>query len=185
MRDDVEVPETIPAKRRQLEDTSVVLDKWIAVWLARDDITPSERRRLEAEKARRKALKPERVVGLVVAREGMTPRQLVAVLDALLAWKPTSVVHTRLVPRVHGVLMAACRNIGAHATLIADVRDEDAAARSVVHAADAVIAAPREQDVQTYATPGVWATIGLARHRRLPVAVVLPSGELQQGGADG
>jgi hypothetical protein len=178
MKDDAPVPDEVPRKRRQLEDPGVVLDKWIAVWLARDDLMPSDRRRLEAEKARRKALKPECIVGLVASQEGMTPPQFVEVLKALRALTPTSVLHTRLSRRVHGTVVGLCESIGASHCLIADVRDEDAAAREVVREVDMLIAAPREATVQTYATPGIWSIIGLSRHRHVPVQVVLPSGEL-------
>lgn len=178
MRDDAPTPERIPAKRRQLEDRGVVLDRHIAVWLAREDITPSERRRLEAEKARRKALRPEWIVGLVASQEGMTPMQFAVICEALRVTPATELRHTRLPRKHHGAVVGLCNDVGMAHRLIGDVRDEDAAAREVVRDADMVIAAPREATVQTYATPGIWSIIGLARHRHVPVQVVLPNGEL-------
>lgn len=178
MKDDTPTPAEVPRKRRQLEDRSVVLDRWIAEWLAGDDITPPERRRLEAEKARRKQLEPEHRLGLVVAQEGMTPDQWAVVCDALRVLAPTEVVHTRLSRRQHGTLVGVCQSLGASTRLVGDVRDEMAAAKALLHEVEIVVAAPREATVQTYATPGVWSIIGLARHRRLPVQVILPNGQI-------
>lgn len=178
MKDDVPTPAQVPRKRRQLEDRSLVLDRWIAEWLAGDDITPSERRRLEAEKQRRKMLQPDVRLGLVVAQEGMTPPQMATVIEVLAVLHPTEVVHTRVSPRTHGILVGLCERIEASIRLVADVRDEEAAAKTLVHEVDIVVAAPREATVQTYATPGIWSVIGHARHRHLPVQVVLPNGEV-------
>lgn len=178
MKDDVPTPTRVPAKRRQLEDRSVILDRHIAEWLAGAEITPSERRRLETEKQRRKQLEPDHPLGLIVAQEGMTPEQWAAVCDVMRVMQPTEVVHTRLSRRQHGTLVGICQSLGARTRLVADMRDEEAAAKALLHEVEMVVAAPRETTVQTYATPGVWSVIGLARHRRLPVQVVLPNGEV-------
>jgi hypothetical protein len=74
-RDDVPVPEEVPRKRRVLEDESVTLDRFLAVWAARPDLTPSDRRRVEDERYRRKRLSPIVCLGVLVGREGMTPAQ--------------------------------------------------------------------------------------------------------------
>ena len=177
MKDDVEVPDEIPSKRRALHDA---LDVWIATWLAHPNLTPADRRRLQAEKDRRRAMRRVEAltVGLIAAEAGMTPHQFVAVLKALQGSGATSVLHTRLPRRAHGTIVGACNAMGASHTLVADIRDEQAAARAIVHEADVVIAAPRETTAQTYATPGVWSIIGLAHHRRLAVLVVFPNGEI-------
>lgn len=179
MKDDVPVPDVIPRKRRQLEDESFVLDRFIAVWLTREDLTPSERRRLDAERERRRAAGPDVLVGLVVAEEGTTPPQFMRVLEQLRALRATKVVHTYLPRKHHGTLVGACHELGVERELVIDVRGIEQAARTVITGVDAVILAPREATVQTHATPGVWSAVGLARHRGVPTTVVLPSGETQ------
>jgi hypothetical protein len=181
MKEDVEVPQEIPRKRRQLEQA---LDRWLAVWVARDDLTPSERRRVEAERDRRRHLATTRVIGFVAAPEGVTPAQLSTFCQLLRVTGPTEVVHSRLGRRAHGTLVGVCSELGVRHRLVGDVRDEMAAARELLSQVDEVIAAPREATVQTYATPGVWSVIGLARHRSLPTRVVLPDGQLQGDGDD-
>lgn len=176
MRDDAPVPETVPRKRAELHRA---LDRWLAVWLARDDLTAAERRLVEAEKARRKEARPERVVGVVTAPEGLTPPQFIALCQLVREVGATEVLHTRVPRKTHGALMAVCRELGATARLVDDVRDPELAARAVIYDSTVVVAAPREATVQAYATPGVWKMIGLARHRGLPTTVVLPNGEVQ------
>src|SRR5258708_990516 len=51
-------------------------DLWLAVWLARDDLTLSERKRVGEERARRRAVATVRTVGFTGSRAGMTPAQL-------------------------------------------------------------------------------------------------------------
>lgn len=179
MKDDIETPPRPPAKRRQLE---AALPAWLAVWANDESLTPSERRRAQEERDRRKALAgKDEVVGLVVAAEGMTPSQLEGLCTALRETNASQVLHTRVPRKVHGALMAVCRDMGAEARLVADVRDEQAAAAQVVRDSSFVLAAPRERTVLPYATPGVWSMVGLARHRSLPVRVVLPDGTQLQG----
>jgi hypothetical protein len=173
MKEDAPVPEQVPVKRRQLESAP---DRWLAVWLARDDLSPSQRRRVSDEKARRRAARPSVRVGLVVSAEGMTPPQFVTVAELIDQAGATEVVHTRLPRKHHGAVAGACRSLGIPLRLVEDARDDEAAAKAIVRDVDRVIAAPREARPRTHATPGVWSAIGLARHRGLAVQVVLPDG---------
>lgn len=170
-----DVPAEVPRKRRALERAP---DVWLAVWLDRDDLSAGDRKRAQAERDRRKAerAREQLRLGVIVADEGLTPWQLMRLASAVVEAHPTAVLHTRVPRKMHGVLMEACRQSGALAEL---VTGDDAA---VVRQADAIVAAPREHGVQPYATPGVWSMIGLARHRSLPVWVVLPDGTAVEGG---
>lgn len=160
------MPAAPPRKRRALEDAPAL---WLAVWLD-SELSPSDRRRLEEEKARRKALTREHRVGLVVAQEGLTPVQLAAVIAAL---DGASEVHHGGVPsKLHN----AAREYG-----VVHHRDawpfSDERIKAVIRDSDAIIAAPKEQTIMPYATPGVWRWIGYARNRSLPVRVILPTGD--------
>jgi len=139
MKDDAPLPDAVPHKRRQVE---TLLDRHIAMWLASPDITPSERRRLQAEKDRRKALTPEDRVVVLVGREGMTPQQ-----------------RARMAELVAG------------ATSVAKGCSPD-----VVKTADRVVATPKETQEPVRKDTGVWAMIRYAKHRRLPVSVIMPDG---------
>lgn len=177
-KDDIEVPPRPPAKRRQLE---AALPQWLATWANDESLTPSERRRVQAERDRRKKMKvrSELVVGLVLAEEGVTPAQLDALRDTVRSTQAAQVVHTRIPRKVHGKLAQVCRE--QDVPLVLRAGDGLLGAREVVRESDIIIAAPREPQVQTYATPGVWSMVGLARHRSTPVSVVLPDGQVLQG----
>ena len=165
MKDDAEIPNAVPRKRRQLERA---LDRWIAAWLASEQLTPSERRRLEAEKERRKALRRASSVelGLIVAPEGLTPAQLAHLIEFVgearpvrLHWKHGNMP---LLRKVLGGL-----EIGAFTEQHPDDRD-------VVRAATLVVAAPKESQ---QSSSEVWAMIRYAKHRKTPVMVVMPNGD--------
>lgn len=164
MRDDAPRPERVPAKRRQLESADT-LDRWIAEWLASDEITPSERRRLEAEKARRRARVPDNIVGVILADEGVTPKQAAGVVERVSASRPTEIRHT---PGFRG-------RLGRYFPHLPVGMEVDAGV--VVRGADLIVAAPRHEREPEAGEAGVWASIRYARHRRVPVRVILPSGK--------
>lgn len=167
MKDDVPpLPDKVPAKRRQIE---AALDVHIAVWLA-GELTPSERRRLEAEKARRKALVPDRPVGLLVGREGVTKVQQMMVLTAISAADPTEIHH----PGVAGPLHSACKRF-APVEVHRDVRSDEDAMKEVVRSSQFVIAAPKDHTPSQ--DSGVWDAARYARHRRVAVQIILPNGK--------
>lgn len=174
MNDETPLPAKVPVKRRQIE---TLLDVHIAMWLASDDISPSERRKLEAEKARRKALKGEEViVCFLQARTGMSPvqRQVVGVvLDQI---KPTLAIHVEdyggAIPRFH----ALARKLEIPQELYKDERE-------AIRRADVVIATPNTATPprrdQRYGT--VWSNITYAADRDLPVKIILPDGHVKEG----
>lgn len=163
------LPDKVPAKRRQIE---ALPDLHIAMWLAGDTITPSQRRRLEEEKRRRKMATHSRVVVGVLTSisAGVTPEQLRALHETLQALRPSEIVHPGVSSRVH----TTCRDEAPTTPLRGDGM---LGHRLVVRAADQAIALPHETTVMPYATPGVWSMIGLARHRGIPTRVFLPNGE--------
>jgi hypothetical protein len=175
-KDDVDVPDEVPSKRRQLEGA---LDKWLAVWLTRDDLTPSQRRRLEEEKARRKALVPDQRVGVLVGAEGCTREQRARIMDVVAALQPTEIHHPGLSSPMH----QACRRVApvvVHQDGIRPAGTRDM--QDVVKAAHVVVGAVRSRSPE--GTP-VWEMIRYAKHRSLPVRVVLPDGSELQGEVDG
>jgi hypothetical protein len=72
-KEDVPPLGPVPKKRRQLEGA---LDVHVAMWLDSDGLTPSERRRVQEEKDRRRRARrdgPAVTLGFSGTREGMTP----------------------------------------------------------------------------------------------------------------
>lgn len=162
MKDDAPVPERLPRKRRELEDA---LDRWLAVWLAREDLTPSERRRLEEEKARRKALTPDVQVALIVGNEGMTPAQHDRASDLLGAMGATEVFYLQYVAR-------HVRRLQQVTPMSTGFGDE----REMLREATAAIATPKEPE-KPNVVQGVWDAVRFAKHRKIPVRVVMPDGK--------
>lgn len=157
MKDDAPAPDQIPVKRRQLERAP---DLWLAQWEARVGLTPSERRRVREERARRKALSPDPVTLLTVrAQEGMTPAQVTTLKERRALLRPDS----------HRMLVA-----------IASTRTLTDDEKFLVKDATTVIACPR-QHARPDDDAGVWKLIKYARHRGLPVQVVLPDGTITNG----
>lgn len=201
MKEDVEVPARPPAKRRQLE---AALDLWLAVWLSRDDLTPSERRRVEEEKARRKAEArdgPEIVVGFTGTRAGMTPLQRAFVAGFLL--DHVAEAHHGDCEGADEQFHALCRRAGVpvvlHPPTAGDrrawcdgaVRTEKALPfldrnKEIVKASTVLIAAPKEgREPPPGRGQGTWSTVRFARSRRGAIRVVMPDGSLLDGGGNG
>jgi hypothetical protein len=156
-----------PRKRRELQRA---LDRWIAEWLASDDLTPAQRSMLEEEREQRKRTRKreQRAVGLIMPVEGYTKPQFDR-LPELLAGA-TRILHHGVPSRVHQL----CRRV-------APVTVHNDQPRTVVTNADLVIALTKETTVMPHATPGVWKLIGLAKHRSVPVRVILPDGTEPRG----
>jgi hypothetical protein len=174
VKNDIPLPAKVPGKRRALE---VALDLHIAMWLDDETITPSERRRLGAEKQRRRQLRAagRRPVGLLLPSQGVTAAQRAGIMEQLRALDPTIIYHHG----VSGAMHHECKSLAPVEVLRGDGM---LGHRAVVHRSEAIVAAVKENAVMPYATPGVWLMIGLARHRSLPVRVVAPNGkELEQG----
>jgi len=165
-KDDIlDLPARPPRKARQLERAP---DVWLARWLAEATLTPSDLRRVEAEKARRKANAPDRAVGLLVGQEGVTPAQFAVVVDALGTSGAGVVHHTRVSGALHRACKALDVPVAMHHTLTEVVRESEA-----------VIAAPT---TRLSNGSGVWESVRLAKHRKLLVKIVLPDGSISTGG---
>ena len=161
MKDDAPVPKKVPTKRRQLE---AALDRWLAVWWV-GDLTPSERRRVHEERERRKrrAARPDRNVGLLIGPEGATPAQATAIIDAA-----SDATHVSYYGQATRLLRA-----GLPPVPVLELPD----AQDVVRASNVVVAAPKEPSEPAGPKAGVWAGVKFARHRGVPVRVILPSGK--------
>jgi hypothetical protein len=166
-KEDVKELPQIPAKRRQIEQ---MLDLHIAMHLARDDITPGERKRLQIEKERRKKLRPDKRVGIILGVEGATPQQIDVILEMLGDLNPTEVHYTRLPKALYRAVLSKASKLKEH-TLWNNAQD-------VARNSDVVIAAPKETREPTGFKQGVWAYIKYAKHRSIPTTVVLPDGTI-------
>lgn len=147
MKTDVEIPDDPPRKRRHLEDSNRTPDLFIATWLARDDLGMIGRERLLKEKERRKALKPLTILAVFVDRAGLTPRQRGHLIHAII--------------EVDDYYRMTLPSRAALDVLREDVTD--------------VLCMPKETR-RALGSP-VWEAARYARHRKLPVKVILPNGE--------
>lgn len=170
MKDDIPpLPDAVPKKRRHIEN---ILPVHLAMWL--DDssgITPLERKKLRAEHERRKFLKPDVVLGVVVGSEGMTPPQFRTFQRVIVGMGATEVHHARLPAKVYHVTKSLEVPIVLHGDL--ELYDP----REMVRKCTVIVAAPKEQTVQSYSSGGVWSVVGFAKNRSLPVKVILPDGK--------
>jgi hypothetical protein len=162
------LPAHPPKKRKAMEQ---VLDIHLAIWANGTGLTPSEYRRVNEERERRKQFRVvnERI-GVVLGREGTTPEQQEKLRELLSGRRIASVLH----PWVPGPVHHICAQGSKGATVIVvgdpktDVRD---AWKTVVKNATLVIAFPRGEDGE------LWDTIRYTRHRNIPIIVIMPSGE--------
>jgi hypothetical protein len=158
MKDDAPAPDEIPTKRRQLHD---VPDYWLAVWASRDNLTNTERARVGEERDRRKHARRQQdvTVGVLVGPEGATPEQTEYIVGYLLTLGATTIVAVdlpaKIERRLDGIPVAGAPDF-----------------QVVVRASDVVLAAPRASQAAGVVLDG----IRYARHRRVPVRVVLPNG---------
>jgi hypothetical protein len=169
MKEDAPVPDAIPRKRTALK---AVPDLWIAVWLGRDDIAPSDRKRLEALKAERRSAVPDRPVGIVVGEEGMTPPQLATFKDVIVKSGATEIHHPGVASSVHGM----CKSLGVPVEVHYGGGNAE-----VVRASRFVIAAPKDatHEVTRTGYKTVWDHVKYAKHRSVPVQVIMPDGKVE------
>jgi cellobiose-specific phosphotransferase system component IIB len=170
-----DLPVKVPSKRRQVES---LLDVHIAQWLASDDLIPSERKRLEVEKERRKQERRRSgyTLGLIVDEEGVTPEQLDVLRARVQEEGVLRIVHPGVPSsKLHG----ACKHSTADLEVLHFPRDWYERAREVVKQADVLLLGPKS----TYADSSlnVWTVERYARHRKVPTIVVAPSGDIIEG----
>jgi hypothetical protein len=169
VKDDAPRPAQVPKKARQMEQ---ILDRWIAEWLAGDTITPSERRRLEALKAERKAAVKEWPVALLIGPEGASEQQAAGLSDALAG---ATEIH---MPFAQKNVYQAARGSGATVTVWDEFAGLDEIVRALPRDVGRVVALPRSREAM--GTPA-WEALRLAKHRGLRTTLIFPDGDLQQG----
>lgn len=172
MKDDAPAPDRIPTKKRQLEQA---LDAWLHVWLAKPDITYRERKRILAEQGRRKQVRPAVRLALIAGQEGITPHQIRITRDLLERIAPTEVRTVGQVAKLERLLPDDL-NVHLDYGNTADV----GLARSIVRDSTVVVAYPKEP-LKPDKVEGVWDAVRFAKHRNLPVRIVMPDGELKEG----
>jgi hypothetical protein len=191
MKEDAPTPERPPAKRRQLEQA---LDLWLATWLARDDLTPSERRRVNDERERRRVHVPSVVLGFTGTRAGLTPQQRATVRTLLAQRRVIEAHHGDCVgsdEQFHSLCLAAKVPVVLHPPDDGKLRafcspfERSERARpylernkDIVRVAQLLIAAPKEaREPAPGRGQGTWSTVRYARQRGTLLCVVMPNGE--------
>lgn len=165
-KDDAPCPERPPAKRRPLEQCP---DVWLATWAGSKLLTPSERRRVEDERERRKATRrlSERRVGVVHDRQGVTAEQVHALGELLAAIEPSEIFHPGLQRAAHTTLRRAGKKI-------IFLRDDP---KGVIVNAQTAIVLPRNAKIESEA----WELARYAKHRGVALRIVLPDGSVLDG----
>lgn len=179
MKDDAPTPEQIPSKKRALE---AALDRWLREWLTKPDITFRERKRITAEMERRKALAPRVSVGIIVGREGTTPKQIHAIRKLLESYGPTEIHHTGVSSKLHTLcrsftdhIVINTQNLGGKRYVERGNRDDDV--EVIKESTVAIIAVKDTRKPER--VEGLWELARYARNtRNIPVKVVMPDGEL-------
>jgi len=149
-------PDAPPRKRRVLQDEQATPDLWLARWAGDKFLAPSQRRAAQDERDRRKAIRARGWLEVLIVRgvEGATPPQRRAIAEAV-------------PPEATGVTY-----------LQAGVAEQ---IREAVQRADLVIAAPRESTppsgIPSWERSSVWAAVAYAKHRRIAVKIIMPTGE--------
>lgn len=195
MKEDVQIPERPPRKRRQMEQA---LDLWVATWLARDDLTPSERRRCEEEKQRRKRNDRHVIVGFTGTRAGVTPQQKHRLRELVASTRISEARHGDCLGgdvAFHDAMTHAHVEVVIHPPVDARYRAFCSGSRSehalpflernkkIVQASTVLWATPKEQDEPEPARgQGTWSTIRYARRRGIPTVIIWPDGTVEGGG---
>lgn len=155
-----------PKKRRQMEDA---LDVHLAMWAHSETLIPSDKRRVEEERARRKRIqKRTERVGLVYSAAGITPEQHAKLAELLTARKDrlTEIWH----PWVRSTVHSLCKSFGVPVESIKD-RNMEHAWKTVIRNATLVFVLPRGESSEE------WEMVRYAKHRNTPVEVIMPNGE--------
>lgn len=166
-----ECPAHPPKKRRVLEDTNATPDLWLRLWAEDKSLPPSQVARAEREIARRKALTPDVLVGVLTADEGSTPAQVQRLRAAVLG---SGVTELRQCGQLPSPVFQAGKEAGAKSVRYRE-SDREKLVRDCTH----VFAAPRGPRA-TGNEDDVWRAILLARHRKLVVKVILPDGSTEE-----
>ena len=173
MKDDAPAPETVPTKRRHIEAAP---DLWLRQWLARDDLWVRDRRRLEKEVKRRKDAKPQVNLVVVAGEEGTTPEQVRRAREELDRIQPTKVIFIgRLAKITH--LFPSDSDIETDYLPVLG----KAEVRNVIRDNATIVLAFPKEPLKPDKVLGVWDAVRFAKHRNLPVRIVLPDGSPTEG----
>lgn len=197
MKEDAPCPPSPPRKRRILEDESQTLDAWLAVWANDEQLAPSQRRRAQDERDRRKAARPvELVVGFSGSREGMSPEQRRRVKSMLIDLEPVEAHHGDCVgadEQFHSL----CRGLkipivlhpsdlkGTRAFCNGAIRTERTKPplernKDIVRESSVLVATPKEgREPEPGPGQGTWSTVRYGRKRGGNVKVVMIDGSIQ------
>lgn len=149
-------------------------DVWIAEWLASEDISPGDRKKLQAIKDERKAHHPDVKLAFIPSQAGMTPEQFRAFQRIVPNMGATEVhLHGRIEGKPYQVFKKLGVPIEFHTSVGID------GAKEMLRQSTVVIAVPKETTVKAYATLGTWELIGYARNRSMPVKIIMPDGREQ------
>lgn len=170
---ELDAPARPPKKRRQLEDPNT-LDRWLAVWANDESLTPSERRRVQVERERRKRAKPTKALGVLVADGGASPEQVAGLRESVELALPTEVHHVFCAGKVH----STCKATGANVVVLRG--ESGSCEREIVQAADEVIGIVSSMQMPEAKT-GTWASLRYAKDRGLPVKIIWPNGSIHEG----
>jgi hypothetical protein len=160
------LPERPPRKRTQMEKA---LDIHLAMWAHSESLTPSDKRRVEEERARRKRTqKRTERIGLVYSAAGITPQQQTELTDALNGRREhlTAIWH----PWVRSAVHSLCKSFGVPVESIKE-RDMVIAWKTVIRNTTLVFVLPRGEESEE------WEMVRYAKHRNTPVEVIMPNGE--------
>jgi hypothetical protein len=193
-------PERPPHKRRQLESAPAI---WLAIWADSDSLTPSERRRVQAERDRRKNKALPVIVGVTATREGLSPPQRAFIREYLEEHCPPELIAENKVEAHHGDCVGGdeqfheiCLDLGIPVVLHPPedprlraycqgaIRSEKAKPylernKDIVRASTVLLGAPREKFEPPAARgQGTWSTIRYARQRSKPHIVIMADGTI-------
>jgi hypothetical protein len=160
-----DLPAEVPRKRRELER---VPDVWLRLWKEKHQI-PSIQARIDAEIERRKKATRERRVGVLLMEAGYTRDQAASLVRELASAGATEVTHAGVPSRIHTI----CKAVGVPVVL------RQGEPREVIANSDLVIALSNTPTVRPYSSGGIWSLIGSARHRSVPVLIIMPDGGVQ------
>jgi hypothetical protein len=192
LKDDLPpIPSEPPRKARQLETAP---DYWLAVWANDESLTPSQRRKVQTERDRRKVLKPTVIIGFTGTQAGMTPKQRFEVRGLLTAMRPDEVhhgdcvgadatFHDEAIELQVPVVIHPPTNDSKRAWCKGALRVETAKPylernKDIVTASTVLIATPKEMSEQLRS--GTWSTIRYANNRGTKTIVIMPNGDRKE-----
>lgn len=173
-----------PSKRRVMRDRNATPNIWLHEWVANEGLPPGVRRTVEDELQRRKAEDRLEVVevGVLIGTEGATPQQVATFSEWWGEVNPTllhvpSCFPVRFDPQRNKPKIPALRDVAndlANRETWYRASEREELREVVLHASTIVALPPRITPTGT-----VWVAVSYAKHRKIPVKVILPDGTIQ------